>query len=62
VDPAQTSADFRSVEHHVLGNGMRLDPTSEIRLDQRWKSVLSPADLPVFDSVAGKLNRRYGYE
>jgi len=62
VDPAQTSADFRSVEHHVLGNGMRLDPTSEIRLDQRWKSVLSPADLRVFDSVAGKLNRRYGYE
>ena len=53
--------DFRSVEHHVLGNGMRLDSTSEIVLDDRWKSVLTDEDLQVFDSVAGDMNRQYGY-
>lgn len=62
VDPAQAVQDFRSVEHHVLGNGMRFDATSEIRLDERWRSVLTKQDLGVFDRVAGKMNRRYGYE
>ena len=62
VDPEQAVSDFRSVEHHVIGNGMRLDSTSEIRLDERWRSRLSPADLKVFESVAGKLNSRLGYQ
>lgn len=62
VDPAKAEKDFRSVEHHVLGNGMRFDTTSEIRLDERWKSVLTKEDLAVFDRIAGPMNRRYGYE
>jgi hypothetical protein len=53
--------DFRSVEHHVIGNGMRLDSDGEIRVDERWRSVLSPRDLRLFDSVAGDVNRRLGY-
>lgn len=61
VDPGRAVRDFRSVAHHVVGNGMRLDSTSEIRLDERWKSVLTEGDLAAFDSVAGDLNRRYGY-
>lgn len=62
VAPARAVRDFRRLEHHVVGNGMRLDSTSEIQLDEQWKSVLTDRDLRVFDSVAGRLNRRYGYQ
>jgi len=46
---------------HVIGNGMRLDSSRMIRLDERWRKALTPAHLRVFDSVAGSLNRRLGY-
>jgi hypothetical protein len=54
--------DFRAAAHHIVGNGMRLDDSSEIMLDERWKSVLTPDDLAKFDKVAGVLNRKYGYQ
>ena len=62
VDPSRAITDFRSVEHHVVGNGMRLDSTSEIRYDERWKSVLKDPDLKIFESVAGRMNQRLGYK
>jgi hypothetical protein len=61
LNPGERAQNFRNVEHHVLGNGMRLDSTSEIRLDDRWKTRLTPEQLAVFDAEAGELNRRYGY-
>jgi hypothetical protein len=61
VDPAATSLDFRSADHHVVGNGMRLDATEQIELDERWRVALSPADLETFAGVAGDLSRRLGY-
>jgi hypothetical protein len=61
IDPAQLVLDFRSVEQHVVGNGMRLDDTSDIRLDERWRAALNETELREFDAVAGRLNRRYGY-
>ena len=61
VNPDALSLDFRSVEHHIVGNGMRLDTTSTISLDERWRTALSSDDLNVFDSVAGQLRRRLGY-
>lgn len=61
VGAVERRVAFRDVEHHVVGNGMRLDSSSEIRLDERWKSVLTPQDLQAFDRVAGDLNRRLGY-
>jgi hypothetical protein len=54
--------DFRTVEHHVIGNGMRLDDTSEINLDERWNSVLTKQELKIFNQVAGAINRKLGYE
>ena len=53
--------DFRNIEHHILGNAMRLRPDSRIRQDEKWRSSLSRRDLDTFDEVAGELNRRYGY-
>ena len=62
VDPVKAITDFRSVAHHVVGNGMRLDSTGEISLDERWKTILPTSDLQIFDSVAGTMNRRLGYK
>lgn len=53
--------DFRAAENHVIGNGMRLDATSVVSLDERWRSVLTEEHLRVFNRIAGKVNRRYGY-
>lgn len=62
LDPDRVILDFRAKAQHVIGNGMRMDSTSEIRLDERWKSHLSEADLQIFDDIAGPLNRKYGYQ
>ena len=62
VAPHSTGKRVRALEHHVIGNGMRLDSTSEVRLDDRWRSALDVEDLRVFDSVAGALNRQLGYQ
>jgi len=61
LDPEKMVLDFRSRQQHVLGNEMRLKSTSEIRLDERWKTELAAEDLEVFQAEAGQLNRQYGY-
>lgn len=55
------SARFRIVEQHVIGNGMRLDTTSQIVLDDRWKQTFTREELARFDQVAGAMNRKLGY-
>jgi hypothetical protein len=61
VDAALWQPGFRDREHHVVGNGMRLNATSAVVLDDRWRHALSTADRQVFDAVAGDLNGRLGY-
>ena len=53
--------EFRTGEHHVIGNRMRLSSTSEIRIDDRWKTALAPEQMAVVESRVGELNRSYGY-
>ncbi len=60
VDPGAPIA-LKGSAHHVVGNGMRLDSTREIRLDERWKTALTADDLAAFDAVAGDYNRKMGY-
>jgi len=62
LEPKEYERDFRVVENHVIGNGMRLDSTSEVVLDERWRSVLTEDELRVFEREAGWMNRKYGYE
>ncbi len=57
----QITLNFREKVHHVIGNGMRLNNTSEISLDERWREELNADDLRVFDEVAGSTLREYGY-
>lgn len=61
LHPDQITMDFRAREQHVLGNEMRLKSTSEIRLDERWRTQLSATDLEAFNRVAGPLNQQFGY-
>jgi Sulfotransferase family len=61
VDPTRPRPALRQAEHHVIGNGMRLDSSSVVRLDERWREVLVACELAVFDTVAGRVNRRLGY-
>ena len=61
LDPDRLEMDLRSVEHNVIGNFMRLDSSSRIEVDERWRSFLTNDELEDFDRVAGDLNRRYGY-
>jgi hypothetical protein len=58
---AAAAITLRGNEHHVVGNGMRLDDTREVRLDERWRQVLGPAELETFARVASGTNRRLGY-
>jgi hypothetical protein len=53
--------DFRSVEQHIIGNRMRLSSTAEIRLDERWKTALTPEQMLAIERQVGFFNERYGY-
>lgn len=61
ITPMSPRNDFRQRKQHIVGNGMRFDTTSEVRLDDRWKTHLTDADSAIFDRLAGDLNRKYGY-
>ena len=54
--------DFKNFDHHIIGNTkMRLGSTNEIYYDEKWKTNLSTDQLKLFERLAGKLNRKYGY-
>jgi hypothetical protein len=61
VDPTKKRLDFKTVAHHVVGNGMRLDDSEVIQLDDRWKEQLSETDLKCFYDVAGEYHKKLGY-
>ena len=62
TESEEPNLSFKNVDHHVVGNGMRLDTTNEIVLDDRWQTQLSKSDLDTFDAIAGFLNRELGYQ
>lgn len=53
--------DVRGVEHHVVGNRMRLSDRIEIREDLSWQSRLSEDELAGIARVAGATNHHFGY-
>ncbi|MEG3754548.1 hypothetical protein [Psychromonas arctica] len=61
VDPAKKRLDFKTVEHHVVGNGMRLDDSEVIQLDDRWKILLSEDELQTYYQVTGNYHGHLGY-
>jgi hypothetical protein len=61
LEPNKLVYDFRTVEQHIIGNGMRFDTSSQLSPDERWREHLTEEDLRSFDATAGDLNRKYGY-
>ena len=61
LDARAWERDFRSSQQHILGNRMRVGSSSEVKLDERWRTLLDDGQLAEFDRVAGDLNRKYGY-
>ena len=45
VDPFPELVDFRKCPHHILGNRMRMASSSEIVLDESWRTRLTPSQL-----------------
>lgn len=62
VDPAKKRLDYRHSGLHVVGNGMRLDSSEEIVLDDRWRTELTKEEKEIFERIAGDMNARLGYE
>ena len=61
VDVDAGSIDFEVSNLHIIGNRMRLKKELRIRLDEKWKKELNSGQTQVVESVAGAMNRRYGY-
>lgn len=61
VSPDLDVGDFRAGDHHIIGNRMRLSRTSEIRLDERWRTELTPDQRRTVERIAGSELARYDY-
>ena len=50
-------------ESHCIGGNPMRDKKGERKIifDEKWKKQLTKNDLAIFENVAGKLNRRFGY-
>lgn len=59
VPPRRPPADFRSVQHHILGNEMRLAAASTIIQDSRWRRELSVADLGAIARACAAFRQRH---
>jgi hypothetical protein len=48
--------------HTVAGSSVRFKESAmELRLDERWKTVLPPENLAVVDRWTRRFRKRYGY-
>ena len=61
LDVALLPETFGDQPLHLTGNNMRLRGIAEIRVDEKWKSMLTTSDLEIFTRRGGDLNRRLGY-
>ena len=52
---------FTESEHHIIGNRMRLKESNKIYHDEKWRKTLTRKQLILFEQLAGKLNKKYGY-
>jgi len=51
LTPHPVPPDFKTAEHHILGNVMR-ESTSNIRVDRRWRTDMSGEDRNAIEQLA----------
>ena len=61
VEPHGLPQNLTSVEHHIVGNRMRLAGAGQIRLDESWRRVLTSDEQAYANKQAGAIQERYGY-
>lgn len=61
LQPLGLPKDFSSISHHIVGNRMRLTSSGQVRLDEGWRRVLTPAEVNAAMKIAGTMHLRYGY-
>jgi len=49
------------VEHHIIGNPMRLRGRGEIREDLSWQTRLGGTELSTIARITGHTSRRLGF-
>jgi hypothetical protein len=47
--------------HHIVGNRMRLGNFSAVRLDESWRSLLTPNEHDSIAGLAARMQAHYGY-
>ena len=52
----------QAFDHSIGSNEDKMVGYQKIRLDRRWEDRLSEEELAVFEKIAGKLNKKYGYQ
>lgn len=53
AQPLKTLGDYRETENHILGNKMRKRESSEIKLDEKWRTALSEQQLQTISRMVG---------
>ncbi len=61
VAPFPAEVRWREGDHHIVGNRMRLADAREIRLDERWRERLAPAQVDEVLRRTGSWRTRLGY-
>ena len=59
VAPRRPPVDFKSGEHHILGNEMRLGAVNAIVKDSRWTRELPVADLGTIARACAAFRQRH---
>jgi hypothetical protein len=62
VAPAPVLWDGPPIEHHIIGNSMRLRGVEEIREDRAWETTLDAEDLRVIAELTLPVSRRLGFD
>ena len=60
-DPSRVC--LANAKHHMIpGNPMSSRKDSDIKLDEQWKTQLTPSELEYFSKHGAKLNTNFGYQ
>lgn len=62
VERSSAPQDFRDVDHHIIGNRMRLREMGQVREDTSWKQRLTESDLSTIARLAGSTNIQFGFD
>lgn len=62
LEPHPGPVDFRAPNHHMIGSEMRLSNSGEVKLDERWRQRLTPAQRREILLLTGRQRKQLGYD